>query len=103
MRDFYVIAKKDAEPKISNSPDWPKIIGYCYEDKCFIFIEGNGYGFNGIVLPEHIAREAKWDRLFTELHAHWILSSIENFKFSDRISFEAHLKFKNHLIEILKS
>jgi hypothetical protein len=103
MKDFYVIEKKEFEPEIPNSPEWPKIIGYCVEDNSFLFIEGNGHGFNGIVLPEIIAREPRWDRLFTILDAHWILTSIDNNAPISRTLLERQIKSKAKEIEIIKS
>ncbi|WP_339523610.1 hypothetical protein [Pseudomonas sp. EL_65y_Pfl2_R96] len=103
MKDFYVIGKKDVEPEIPNSPDWPKIIGYCYENNSFIFIEGNGHGFNGIVLPELIAREPRWDRLFKILDADWFLNLIDSTPNLDKTSVENHIKSKTNTIEIIKS
>jgi hypothetical protein len=103
MKDFYVIGKKQCAPEIPNSPDWPKIIGYCVEDNSFLFIEGNGHGFNGIVLPEIIAREPRWDRLFTILDAHWFLAFIEKNTNFDKALVENEIKNKTNSIEIIKS
>src|ERR1700712_1174501 len=103
MKHFYVIGKKEFEPEIPNSPEWPKIIGYCYEANSFLFIEGNGHGFNGIVLPEPIAREPQWDRLFTVLDAHWFLRLIDNHPNIDKASLENNIKLKTNNIEIIQS
>ncbi|WP_192553244.1 hypothetical protein [Pseudomonas sp. IzPS59] len=103
MQNFYVIGKKDFEPEIPNSPEWPKIIGYCYETNSFLFIEGNGYGFNGIVLPEAIAREPRWDRLFEILDANWFLQLIDNKPRPDKALMETNIKSKTGIIEIIQS
>ncbi len=103
MKDYYIIGKKNIYPEAPNSSDWPKIIGYCYEENTFIFIEGNGYGFNGIVLPELAARENRWCRLFTALDAHWFLKIIGSKQFVDRESFEDFLRLKLSAVDILKS
>ena len=103
MNEFYVIAQNTDEPVFPNSPDWPKIIGYCYEENTFLFIEGNGYGFNGAVLKESVAREARWVGLFTELDAHWFLNLIGNTKFPSKDAFINQIKTKLATVEIIKS
>lgn len=103
MRDFYIVGKKNLEVEIPNSPEWPKIIGYCYERKDFIFIEGNGYGFNGIILPEINAGEPRWNDLFDILNAKWFLSLIKDKPDLDKASVEAQINLNLGFIEIIKS
>ncbi|MCD5989298.1 hypothetical protein KDX30_15415 [Pseudomonas sp. CDFA 553] len=103
MKNYYVIEKKEFEPEIPNSPEWPKIIGYCHENKSFIFVEGNGHGFNGIVVSETIANEPQWDRIFKMLDAYWFLKMINTPPELDKISLENHIKAKRNVIEIIKS
>ncbi|WP_050585964.1 hypothetical protein [Pseudomonas syringae] len=103
MNNYYVIGKKEFEPEIPNSPEWPKLIGYCHENKSFIFIEGNGHGFNGIVVPETIANEPRWDRLFKILDANWFLTLINSTPNIEKTSIENHIKAKCKVIEIIKS
>ncbi|POP73367.1 MULTISPECIES: hypothetical protein [Pseudomonas syringae group] len=103
MNNYYVIEKKELEPEILNSPEWPKIIGYCHENKSFIFIEGNGHGFNGTVVPETIANEPRWDRLFKILDANWFLKLITSTPRLEKTLLETHIKAKRNIVEIIKS
>lgn len=103
MNNYYVIGKEEFEPEIPSSPEWPKIIGCCHENKSFIFIEGNGHGFNGIVVSETIANESRWDRLFKILDANWFLKLITSTKSIEKTSIENHIKAKRKIIEIIKS
>lgn len=103
MNEYYVIAQKTVEPVFPNSPDWPKIIGYCYEQNTFLFIEGDGHGFNGAVLEESVAREVRWVGLFTELDACWFLNLIGNAKFPSKDAFIDQIKSKSGVVKIIKS
>lgn len=78
MKDFHIVAKKDLEPDLPHSADWPKIIAYSYETKSFLFIERKGHGFNGTVLPDQTARESRWKQLFLDLNALWFLIFIDS-------------------------
>ena len=47
MKEFYVVARRDLLPGAAHSAEWPKIIGYSYNDKSFLFLEGKGHGLMG--------------------------------------------------------
>jgi len=82
MKDFHIVAKRDLEPNLPHSTDWPKIIAYSYEKKSFLFIEGKGHGFNGIVFPDQTSREPRWEQLFLDQDALWFLNFIDNTTYS---------------------
>ncbi|AZD05692.1 hypothetical protein C4K26_0258 [Pseudomonas chlororaphis] len=103
MENFYVVAKKDLAPSLPHSSDWPKIIAYSYETKSFLFIEGKGYGFNGIVLPDVTAREAKWKQLFLDLNVLWFLDFVDSTPYSSVNDFENALKTKKNSIEVISA
>ncbi|MBP5074224.1 hypothetical protein PUP68_02270 [Pseudomonas chlororaphis] len=103
MKDFYVVAKKDLEPNLPHSADWPKIIAYSYKTKSFLLIEGKGHGFNGTVLPDQIAREPRWNQLFLDLNALWFLSFIDSTTYSSTSDFEKILKVKTGFIDVISS
>jgi hypothetical protein len=68
-----------------------------------LFIEGNGHGFNGAVLEESLAREVRWDGLFTELDAHWFINLIDNTGLPSKDVFVKQIKTKLGAVEIIKS
>lgn len=103
MKDFHIVAKKDLEPDLPHSADWPKIIAYSYETKSFLFIEGKGHGFNGTVLPDQTAREPRWKQLFLDLNALWFLNFIDSTTYPCVSDFEKSPKSKAGFIEIISS
>lgn len=87
MRIFYVIARRDMEPNFPHSSNWPKIIGYSFEDKYFHLSQGKGHGFAANVMPEWKARRPEWTEIFTTLDSTWFLDMIANNNFSSEKAF----------------
>lgn len=65
------------DPERIHSAEWPKIIAYSFKNKEFLIIEGKGYGYQGVALPELRALEKIWNDLFIALDAEWFLKIIE--------------------------
>ncbi|MHC8394212.1 hypothetical protein ACYZT8_11210 [Pseudomonas sp. LB3P93] len=92
MRTFYVIAKKDMEPTLPHSSEWPKLIGYSYKDNYFYLAEGKGHGFAANDMPEAKAKRPEWLELFTVLDILWFIDLIDNTSFVDEHDFLIQLK-----------
>jgi hypothetical protein len=87
MRIFYVIAKKDMEPTLPHSSEWPKVIGYSYKDNYFYLAEGKGHGFAASDMPETKAKRPEWLEIFTTLGMLWFIDLIDNTNFVDEHDF----------------
>ncbi|KAB0525670.1 MULTISPECIES: hypothetical protein [Pseudomonas] len=103
MKDFYVIAKKDLEPNLPHSTDWPKIIAYSYEDEKLLFLAGKGHGISGFELPASETGASDWTDLFLELNATWIPDLLKNSNFSCLDDFLKSLKKLNIPIEKMQA
>ena len=77
MKEFYIVAQSDLAPNLPHSSEWPKIIGYSYKKKSFLFIEGKGHGLTGGELPESAAKQPKWRDIFIALNTEWFLSVLD--------------------------
>ncbi|WP_079204197.1 hypothetical protein [Pseudomonas sp. CC6-YY-74] len=91
MKDYYVIAQKDLSPNAAHSSEWPKIIGYSYKDKYFLFLEGKGHGLMGGELPESTAKQLKWRDIFIILNAEWFLDFLDKTHAKDETDFICEL------------
>lgn len=87
MKEFYVVARRDSAPDLPHSSEWPKIIGYSYKDKSFLFLEGEGHGLMGGELPEPAAVQLKWRDIFIALNAEWFLVFLDQKKFTNEKDF----------------
>jgi len=87
MKDYYVIAQQDLSPGAAHSSEWPKIIGYLYKDKSFLFLEGKGHGLMGGELPESTAKQLKWRDIFITLNAEWFLVFLDQKKITNEKDF----------------
>jgi hypothetical protein len=101
MRDYYVIARKDLLPGSAHSSDWPKIIGYSYQDRCFLLLEGKGHGLMGGELPEAIAKQHKWRDIFVVLDVEWFLDFLEKTPPANESVFVSEVSKKIGSLEIL--
>lgn len=82
-----MIARKDMKPNLLHSSNWPKIIGYSFEDNYFHLSQGKGHGFAANVMPEWKARSPEWTEIFTVLDSTWFLDMIANNNFSSEKAF----------------
>jgi len=87
MRTFYVIARKDMEPNLPHSSNWPKIIGYSFVDNYFYLSEGKGHGFAANNMPESKAKKPERLEIFTALDSAWFLNLIDNTNFASEKEF----------------
>lgn len=87
MREFYVVAQRDLTPELPHSKEWPKIIGYSYKGKAFLFLEGKGHGLMGGELPEPTAKQLKWRVIFITLNAEWFLIFLDQKNFTNEKDF----------------
>ena len=87
MKEFYVVARRDLLPGAAHSAEWPKIIGYSYNDKSFLFLEGKGHGLMGGELPESVAKQLKWRDIFISLNAEWFLVLLDQKNFTNEEDF----------------
>lgn len=87
MKEFYIVAQRDLAPNLPHSSEWPKIIGYSYKDKSFLFIEGKGHGLMGGELPEPAAKQLKWRDIFITLNAEWFLAFLEQMNLTNEKDF----------------
>jgi hypothetical protein len=95
MKDYYVIAQQDLSSGAAHSSEWPKIIGYSYKDKTFLFLEGKGHGLMGGELPESAAKQLKWRDIFITLNAEWFLA------FLDKNNITNEEEFLDNLTKII--
>ncbi|WP_018925586.1 hypothetical protein [Pseudomonas umsongensis] len=87
VRNYYVIAEKDLVPEQPHSADWPKLIGYCYDDDYFLFFEGKGHGLSGTAVPACGGKKAEWLKIFAALDVEWFMSWLETLKFTSEEAF----------------
>jgi len=87
MQDYYVIAQQDLSLGAAHSSEWPKIIGYSYKDKSFLFLEGKGHGLMGGGIPESVAVQLKWRDIFIALNAEWFLAFLDQKNFTNEEDF----------------
>jgi hypothetical protein len=73
MKSYYVIALKDLAPQQAHSPDWPKLIGYSFAYRKFLFMEGKGHGLMGAEIDQDSPSLSKWQDVFVALDAEWFL------------------------------
>ncbi|MGA3828081.1 hypothetical protein [Pseudomonas chlororaphis] len=92
MREFYIIAKKDMTPELQHSSEWPKLVGYSYQDNYFFLSEGKGYGLGANDMPESKAKRPEWLELFKALDIVWFFDFIDNNTFFDEDDFAKKLK-----------
>ncbi len=83
MRIFHVIAKKDMQPALPHSSEWPKLLGYSFKDNFLYLAEGAGHGSAANDMPEAKAKRPEWLELFIALDAVWFLNLINNTTFVD--------------------
>nr|WP_298136547.1 hypothetical protein [uncultured Pseudomonas sp.] len=101
MKDYYVIAQQDLSPGAAHSSEWPKIIGYSYKDKSFLFLEGKGHGLMGGELPETVAKQLKWRDIFIALNAEWFLVFLDQKNFNNEKDFLDELAKSIGTLDIL--
>ena len=94
VRSYYVIAEKDLVPRQPHSSDWPKLIGYCYDDAYFLFFEGKGHGLAGTAVPAREAKKSEWLAIFTALDVEWFLDFLETAQFTSEEAFVLTLSAK---------
>lgn len=94
VRNYYVIAEKDLVPEQPHSADWPKLIGYCYDDDYFLFFEGKGHGLSGTAVPACGGKKAEWLKIFAALDVEWFMSWLETLKFTSEEAFTLALTKK---------
>ncbi|MHC8411905.1 hypothetical protein ACYZTR_17715 [Pseudomonas sp. Hz4] len=94
VRSYYVIEEKDRVPQQPHSPDWPKLIGYCYDDAYFLFFEGKGHGLGGTAVPACEAKRPEWLAIFAALDVEWFLGFIETAGFTSEEVFVLTLSAK---------
>ncbi|WP_095131302.1 hypothetical protein [Pseudomonas sp. Irchel s3h14] len=94
VRGYYVIAEKDLVPLQPHSSDWPKLIGYCYDDAYFLLFEGKGHGLGGTAIPVSEAKRPEWLAIFTALDVEWFLDFLETSRFTSEEAFVLTLSAK---------
>ncbi|MCD5989316.1 hypothetical protein KDX30_15550 [Pseudomonas sp. CDFA 553] len=92
MRVFYVIAKKDLEPTLPQSSEWPKLIAYSYKHNLFLLVEGKGHGLASNDMPKSKIKESKWRDLLITLDALGVIDFIDNNESYDEKHFLEKLK-----------
>jgi hypothetical protein len=102
IRNYYVIVEKDLVPEFPHSSEWPKLIGYCYEDDYFLFFEGKGHGMGGTAIPAYKANNAEWLKLFAALNVEWFLEWLETSRFTSEEAFTQTLTAKIGSLEVRK-
>ena len=92
MKHYYVVAEKDPYPAEPHSSEWPKLIGYSFVHRTFLFMEGKGHGLMGAEVHQDSASLTKWRDLFVELGAEWFLNLLQLNTFLDEDEFLTKLK-----------
>ncbi|MDC7826119.1 hypothetical protein PQS90_13255 [Pseudomonas sp. BLCC-B13] len=92
MKHYYVVAEKDPYPAEPHSSEWPKIVGYSFVHRSFLFMEGKGHGLMGAEVHQDSASLTKWRDLFVELGAEWFLDLLKLNTFLDEDEFLTKLK-----------
>ncbi|MFG0382898.1 hypothetical protein ACF8C6_18300 [Pseudomonas sp. zbq_18] len=87
MKHYYVVAEKDPYPAESHSSEWPKVIGYSFVHRSFLFMEGKGHGLMGAEIRQDTTALARWRDIFVELNAEWFLDLLKLNTFSDESEF----------------
>ncbi|PYC29506.1 hypothetical protein DMO17_02095 [Aquipseudomonas alcaligenes] len=91
MKYYYIVAGKDLYPAEPHSSEWPKLIGYRFVHKTFLFMEGKGHGLMGAEIDQHSPSLSKWQDLFVTLDIEWFLDFLRLNTFSDESDFLSKL------------
>jgi hypothetical protein len=87
MKNYYVIALQDLAPQEAHSAEWPKLIGYSFAHRKFLFMEGKGHGLMGAEVDQDNPSLSKWQDLFVTLDAEWFLDFLKLNSFRDENDF----------------
>lgn len=87
----YLVAEKASYPAESHSSEWPKVIGYSFVHRSFLFTEGKGHGLMGAEIHQDSTAPAQWQDIFVELSAEWFLDFLKLNTFGDESEFLAKL------------
>ena len=83
----YLVAEKASYPAESHSSEWPKVIGYSFVHRSFLFTEGKAQGLMGAEIHQDSTALAKWQDIFVELSAEWFLEFLKLNTFGDESDF----------------
>lgn len=96
-----MIARKDMEPNLPHSSNWPKVIGYSFKDNYFYLSEGKGHGFVANDMHESKAKRPEWLEIFTALDSTWFLNMIDNTNFTSEKDFLDKLTAHTEKVDII--
>lgn len=86
---YYVIANTDKEvPPLPHSNDWPKLIGFCFENMNILLIVGRGHGLMGGNIELSKFNVLDWLDVFQDTNSNWFKDRIVNGKLMERYAEE---------------
>ena len=73
---YYIIANIDKMLDQNHSAEWPKVIGFSFENMSLLFLEGKGHGLQGGIVPINSFNPKDWEDFFVETNSLWFLDFI---------------------------
>ncbi|WP_394560150.1 hypothetical protein [Aquipseudomonas alcaligenes] len=91
MKHYYLVAEKEPYPAGPHSSEWPKVIGYSFVHRSFLFMEGKGHGLMGAEIHQDSTALTRWRDIFVELGVERFLDLLKLNTFGDENEFLAKL------------